>query len=422
MPVDDARCYFLPLPPIWSSHHPDPQTKTKPRALSAFVACSQSPSRPDSPAAALPESDAAMSGKERAVSWAKPPAANLTPVGRAKDIFWMLLDPWMFMGASLYYLPGTVGHLVKRRDFATLFSWDALQTKWFGRFWVWAGPMVRRTGEERVVPLLEGRVQKGVIHDRPVVPGVHGVVVEVGAGSGMWIDLFKNDYHGKWSLADSAVTSGLDESSYELTSRRSASGEVLGRSRVTKVYGVEPNPQSHEALVSRVKASGLEDIYEVVPVGIEHLGGGHWKWEKPIEKESVDCIVTILCLCSIPDPVDNIRDLYNYLKPGGRWYLYEHVCCTKEVSSFMFWYQCEHFSSFFPSSSSFVHPNVLSPDFLHVGLINLIWPHIMGGCSLRRDTASTVRNAGTWSEIDISRPDGEAWYHAAPHLLGVLRK
>lgn len=40
--------------------------------------------------------------------------------------------------------------------------------------------------------------------------------------------------------------------------------------------------------------------------------------DKPIGKESVDCIVSILCLCSIPEPEKNITKLYELLKKGGR--------------------------------------------------------------------------------------------------------
>ena len=47
--------------------------------------------------------------------------------------------------------------------------------------------------------------------------------------------------------------------------------------------------------------------------------------ETGVQKGSVDAIVSLLCLCSIPEPDRNIKELHSYLKPGGRWYLYEHV-------------------------------------------------------------------------------------------------
>ncbi|KAG7147170.1 hypothetical protein HYQ46_004003 [Verticillium longisporum] len=170
-------------------------------------------------------------------------------------IFWGLIDPWLFMSCSLYYLPPTILALLRARDVSTLFSWPRLQAAWFGRFWAWAGPGVR-----------EG-------------------------------------------------------------------GQVGG---VQRVFGVEPNAASQPALQRRVKEAGLDGVYEVVPVGIEELGDAS-RWDGKIEPESVDCIVSILCLCSIPDQEANIATLYGYLKKGGRWYVYEHVQAKRNL--FMKLYQ-----------------------------------------------------------------------------------
>jgi hypothetical protein len=62
--------------------------------------------------------------------------------------------------------------------------------------------------------------------------------------------------------------------------------------------------------------------------------------DKSIKKESVDCIVSILCLCSILEPEKNIAELYGLLKKGGLWYLYEHVRTRDGL--FMRLYQSEH--------------------------------------------------------------------------------
>ena len=83
---------------------------------------------------------------------------------------------------------------------------------------------------------------------------------------------------------------------------------------------MEPNTQSHSGLRQRALAAGLEGVYKILPVGIEDIAK-----ETIVEKGSVDAIVSLLCLCSIPEPEKNIRELYSYLKPGGRWYVYEHV-------------------------------------------------------------------------------------------------
>ncbi|RYC55036.1 hypothetical protein CHU98_g11171 [Xylaria longipes] len=166
---------------------------------------------------------------------------------------------------------------------------------------------------------------------------------------------------------------------------------------VTRVYGVEPNPAQHPALRQAVKDAGLEDVYEVVPVGIEDLSssgeGKTKKWDGNIEPGSVDCIVSVLCLCSIPDPERHIPELYRLLRPGGRWYVYEHV--KIEHHWYMRFYQ---------------------------RFLNLIWPHFIGGCELCRRTENTLREAGPWASIDIGQPPPVMWYHSLPHILGVLTK
>jgi SAM-dependent methyltransferase len=243
-----------------------------------------------------------------------PPQTSLT------DTFWILIDPWLFMFLSLTYLPTTVLSLIKKRDFPTLLSWSRLQAAWFGTFWAWAGSGVRQTGTPRVLPLLDGRVANGRETEKRIHEPVGGVVIEVGAGSGMWVDVFAQNRNG-----DAGIATGVESGALRKADMK-----------VSKVYGVEPNKGSHDELRRRIKAAGLEGIYEVVPVGIESLSDPT-KWPGKIEKGSVDCIVSILCLCSIPEPEKNIAELYTYLKPGGRWYVYEHVRHDKALG--MRWYQ-----------------------------------------------------------------------------------
>jgi len=241
-------------------------------------------------------------------------------VAAISEVFWGLLGPFQFMYLSLKSLPPTTTRLVSERDFVTLFlSPRALQDAWFGTFWAQTGPEVKKNASARVLPLLDGRVVAGRLLPEPAVPGLEGVCIEIGAGAGYWVDIFADKHMH--------------------TADNGASG--MGRTKsVTRVYGVEPNPNQHASLRRHIAEAGLEGVYEIVPVGIEDLGGGtpgSKKWDGRIEKESVDCIVTVLCLCSIPEPQRHIRELYGYLKKGGRWYFYEHVQC--DVSWYMKLYQ-----------------------------------------------------------------------------------
>lgn len=100
-------------------------------------------------------------------------------------------------------------------------------------------------------------------------------------------------------------------------------------SKITKVYGVEPNNDLHKSLRERVKASGLTNIYEIVPCGIEDVV----ELEKHgITLGSIDTVLSIQVLCSVSDPDELLRRLYALMKPGGQFVVYEHVKSKDVVS------------------------------------------------------------------------------------------
>ena len=78
-----------------------------------------------------------------------------------------------------------------------------------------------------------------------------------------------------------------------------------------------------------------------MPLGIEDLAASG-----TVALQSVDCVVTVMCLCSIPEPRHNMAQLYGYLKPGGRWYVYEHVKCFRAQGWGMQLYQSSLLSPF----------------------------------------------------------------------------
>ncbi|KAI0454366.1 S-adenosyl-L-methionine-dependent methyltransferase [Xylaria acuta] len=325
---------------------------------------------------------------------------------RTKEAFWGLLDPWAFLSLSASFLPQTIRHIFASHPPLSglrilLLSPSRFREAWFGQFWGRVGPQVRETAGQRVLPLLDGRTSRGRVTDHPTGPGVGGVVVEIGAGSGLWVDVF-SDRH-LWQQdrdRDQDHPRGG-------TGGGSEKRDNTARTEITRVYGVEPNHAHHPALRRAVEDAGLKDVYEIVPVGIEDLSSSspssssgeegktknEKKWDGNIEPESVDCIVSVLCLCSIPDPERHIRELYALLRPGGRWYVYEHVRC--EYSWYIRLYQ---------------------------RVVNLVWPHFIGGCELCRPTEKSLREAGQWASIDIGHPAEEMWYHILPHILGVLTK
>ncbi|KAI0017440.1 methyltransferase domain-containing protein [Xylariomycetidae sp. FL0641] len=302
-------------------------------------------------------------------------------IERAKALFWGLLEPWMFLALAASYIPATILTLVQEREFGKLLSFSAFQDAWFGRFWAWAGMNVKNNGEAHVVPLLEGRTHAGAVTAEPTGPGIGGLCLELGAGSGFWVDIFSNRWLDVTSSSSSAATKPKQRP-------RSA------RSRVTRVYGVEPNAAQHPALRRAIRDAGLEGVYEIAPVGIQDLADPK-KWDGRVAPGSVDAVVSVLCLCSIPDPERNIRALYELLKPGGRWYIYEHVRCGERAGFAVRLYQ---------------------------RLINLVWPYFLCGCQLTRPTDKTIEQAGPWSKIDVGSPPAQEWWATIPHVLGVYTK
>lgn len=223
-------------------------------------------------------------------------------------LFWSLVGPWQFMSSTLPYLCKTVQRLFRINGYRGLLSWNRVQDSWFSSFWAWMGPQLRQNRGPVIAALLEGRVKDALVVHDPAAPPVSGVVLDIGPGLGYWVDLYAK---AELPIQKNGVRTRGDE---------------IG---IQKVFGVEPNSEAHAGLAQRAQDAGLDGVYEILPVGIQSISQANTNTARSntnvIEKGSVDCIVSILCLCSIPEPEKNIEELYSYLKKGGRWYLYEHV-------------------------------------------------------------------------------------------------
>ncbi|PKS07703.1 hypothetical protein jhhlp_006311 [Lomentospora prolificans] len=274
------------------------------------------------------------------------------------DVLASHIGPWLFLLLSVRHLPATIVQQVRAGSVSTLFSWAALRDAWFFNFWTTVSPEIRKSGDELVTALLQGKVRAGVITDRAEHPPMGGTVLEIGSGTGLWAELLARDSPG-----------------------------------VDRVFGVEPNPASLKVLRRRVREAGIGDRYVVVPVGVEDVAYGEWEGHR-VEKGSVDCVVTVLCMCSVPRPEEIAREVYGYLRDGGRWYVFEHVRADG----------CGWWIRFYQA------------------VLNLFWPTCIGGCQLTRPTGEWLRQAGKWSDVDLERCVDEPWHKCIPHILGVLTK
>lgn len=220
-----------------------------------------------------------------------------------REVISFHFGPIAFLFTSLSYLPGT---LLAPRDATS----PSIRESWFLRFWTAVTPSIREGSGARVAALLQGRVSRGAVTDKAHHEEAGGTVLEIGAGTGVW------------------------------------AGLVAGQPGVERVFGVEPNAASLKVLRGTVEREGVGEKYVVVPAGIEDAG----EW---VERGSVDCVVTVLCMCSIPDPDRIAKEVYGYLKPGGRWYAYEHV----RADGVGWWMQCYQGKPLLFSLSPFPTPS-----------------------------------------------------------------
>lgn len=102
------------------------------------------------------------------------------------------------------------------------------------------------------------------------------------------------------------------------------------RSKIDRIYGVEPNVDLHAALQLTIKECGLSDVYTIVPCGVEDVVTLR---EYGIDGESVDTVMSVQVLCGVPRPEKVVKELYGLLKPGGQMIVYEHVRSHDLVSS-----------------------------------------------------------------------------------------
>ena len=131
------------------------------------------------------------------------------------------------------------------------------------------------------------------------------------------------------------------------------------RSQITQLVGVDPALQMHSLAQRRSDQAGLD--VELVGLTAERL---------PLPDESFDTVVCTYTLCSIPNPVAALREVWRVLKPGGQ---------------FLF---CEHGRA--PDASVARWQRRIQP----------LWTPMMGGCHLDRDVPALLREAGLQAEMD----------------------
>jgi ubiquinone/menaquinone biosynthesis C-methylase UbiE len=132
--------------------------------------------------------------------------------------------------------------------------------------------------------------------------------------------------------------------------------------RGTHLVAVEPSQRMHEALRRRAADAGVE--LTLVDHGAEVL---------PLEDASCDEVICSLVLCTVADPAAVLAEVRRVLRPGGRFRFVEHVAAPR-------W----------------------SPRRWLQRAIRRPWAWLYEGCTLDRDTADAVREAG-FSTVEVHR-------------------
>ncbi|KAL8895680.1 MAG: hypothetical protein Q9192_003502, partial [Flavoplaca navasiana] len=138
--------------------------------------------------------------------------------------------------------------------------------------------------------LAEMEVEKGV---PALVGSASGTIVEIGPGSGNQVSRYD-------------------------------------RSKVTKIYGIEPTTSLHPKLRENIKKAGLSDIYTIVPCALQDV---ETLRKYGVDKEAFDTVLSVQVFCSVHNPKEMAAALWGLLKPGGTMIIYEHVKSGDYISS-----------------------------------------------------------------------------------------
>ncbi len=122
---------------------------------------------------------------------------------------------------------------------------------------------------------------------------------------------------------------------------------------VTELLLTEPEPGMRKKLSHRLRRNRC--LTGVVDAQAEQL---------PVASESVDTVVSTLCLCTVDDPERALREIARVLRPGGQLLFIEHVRArSRRLAAFQ--------------------DNLADP-----------WRHFAGGCRCNRDTVARMRACG----------------------------
>jgi len=151
---------------------------------------------------------------------------------------------------------------------------------------------------------------------------------------------------------------------------------------VREIVAVEPEPYLRGRAAEAATAA---------PVPVRVVDG--FAAELPAADGEFDAVVISGLLCSVADVPATLAEFGRVLRPGGQLRFYEHVRSRDPV-----------FARFQQAA-------------------DLVWPHLMGGCHVQRQTRAAIGRVFTIETCRGFRfPRSAALSPVAPRILGVARK
>ncbi|KAH6645352.1 methyltransferase type 11 [Truncatella angustata] len=158
-------------------------------------------------------------------------------------------------------------------------------------------------------------------------------------------------------------------------------------SRVSQVYGIEPNSSYKDGIKTKVEKHNLGDKYKLIISGIED---SQVLRAEGITEGSLDTVLCIQVLCAVKDPKTVMKEIWKLLKPGGKFIFWEHGWSRSHLTA--------------------VEQAVLNPA----------WSTFIG-CHMTRNVLADIINGGEWENPeDIEEP--EDLVSCLPRIQGVLVK
>ena len=183
----------------------------------------------------------------------------------------------------------------------------------------------------------------------------------------------------------------------------------LDRSRVSRYVALEPNPLMHPTIRGEASARGFHEsdgTLVVLGCGAEDphtiLAALAPPTSPADQSPAVDTIVSVLTLCTVPEPQRAVEGLVRaVLKPGGQLLMYEHVLSQRADVA---WWQ------------RFWTP---------------LWALFFDGCRLDRPSDIMVsdvkvanaegKEESAWREVNTWGKEGEdeenLWFHSAGRFI-----